>query len=107
MRNTKSKSQDRVLKGWAEIARFLGQTVAVAQRRGKSGMPVTHAGRSVHASPEELTKWVGTAPAGAEPASTRTEQVEPIRIASEGEDLAADLRRGLFYVREQRKSRKA
>ena len=102
MRNTKSKSQNGVLKGWAEIAKFLGQTVAVA-RGGQSGMPVTHSGRAVHAVPEELTNWVGTAPVSAETATTGNEQVEPIRIASEGEDLAADLKRGLLYVREQKK----
>ena len=105
MRKTKSQSQDGILKGWAEIAKFLGQTVAVAQRWGRSGMPVTHSGRAVHAVPEELTNWVGTAPVSAETATT--EQVEPIRIASEGEDLAADLKRGLIYVREQKKKRKA
>jgi hypothetical protein len=107
MRNTKSKSQNEVLKGWAEIAKFLGQTVAVAQRWGRSGMPVTHSGRAVHAVPEELSNWVGTAPVSAETATTGNEQVEPIRIASEGEDLAADLKRGLLYVCEQKKKRKA
>jgi hypothetical protein len=54
----KSKS-DHVLKGWDKIAEFLGQTVSVAQRWQKSGMPIERKGRSVFAYPEELTRWVG------------------------------------------------
>ena len=96
MPKAKPKSKDRVLKGWGEIAEFLGQTVSVAQRWEKSGMPVTRQGRLVYASPEELTAWVGT----------ERGQKEPVHIASEGEDLVADLMQGLSYVRKQRKSRK-
>ena len=96
MPKVKSKSKSRGLKGWAEIAKFLGQSVAVAQRWQKSGMPVTRDGRFVSAFPEELTNWVGT----------ERGKSEPIHIASEGEDLAADLKRGLSYVRQQRKKRK-
>ena len=55
--------KSRVLKGWGEIAEFLGQTVSVAQRWQNEGMPVTREGRFVDASPEELTAWVGTEPA--------------------------------------------
>lgn len=84
-----------VLKGWDKIAEFLGQTVSVAQRWHETGMPVTHKGRFVYASPDELTRWVGT----------ESGKREPIRIASEGEDLAADLKEGLSYVRQQRKNR--
>ena len=46
------------MKGWNEIAEFLGQTISVAQRWQKSGMPVTREGQSVYASTEELTAWV-------------------------------------------------
>lgn len=82
------------MKGWGEIAEFLGQTVSVAQRWQKSGMPVTHDGPFVYASPEELTAWVGT----------ERGQKEPVHIASEDEDLVADLKQGLSYVRRQRKT---
>jgi phage terminase Nu1 subunit (DNA packaging protein) len=58
MPKVKPKSQGRVLKGWTEIAEFLGQTVSVAQHWQRSGMPVTREGRFVSASPEELTAWV-------------------------------------------------
>jgi hypothetical protein len=90
-RSSKPKSGE--LKGWGKIAEFLGQTVAVAQRWQKSGMPITREGRSVYASPEELTTWVGT----------EHGQKEPIHIASEGEDLIADLKQGLSYVRTRKK----
>ena len=96
MPKAKPKSKSRVLKGWGEIADFLGQTVSVAQRWQNEGMPVTREGRFVHASPEELTAWVGT----------ERGQKEPVRIASEGEDLLADLKQGLSYVRQHKKKRK-
>jgi hypothetical protein len=94
MPEAKSKPKNR-LKGWAEIAEFLGQAVSVAQRWEKSGMPVNREERSVYASPEKLTAWVGT----------ERGQKEPVHIASEGEDLLGDLKEGLSYVRQQRKDR--
>jgi hypothetical protein len=92
MPKAKPNSTARVLKGWGEIANFLGQTVSVAQRWQKEGMPVAREGRFVSASPEELTAWVGT----------ERGQKEPVHIASEGEDLLADLKQGLSRVRQQR-----
>jgi hypothetical protein len=35
------------LKGWQEIAEFLGQPVSVAQRWAKTGIPVARQGRAV------------------------------------------------------------
>jgi hypothetical protein len=93
MPKAKPKSKSQVLKGWGKIAEFLGQTPAVAQRWQKAGMPVTHEGRFVHASPEELTAWIGT----------ESGKTEPLHIANPGEDLVADLKQGLSYVRRQRK----
>jgi len=93
MPKAKPKSKSRVLKGWAEIAAFLGQTTSVVQRWHETGMPVTRTGRSVYASPEELTKWVGT----------EKGKSEPVHIASPGEDLVADLKQGLSYVRGHKK----
>jgi hypothetical protein len=95
MPKSKPKSERRVLGGWGEIAEFLGQTVSVAQRWQKLGMPVSREGRSVYASPEELTAWVGT----------ERGQKEPVHIASENEDLLGDLKQGLSYIRRQRKTR--
>jgi hypothetical protein len=96
MPKAKPKSKSRVLKGWGEIAEFLGQTPSVAQRWQNEGMPVSREGRFVSASPEELTAWVGT----------ERGKKEPIHIASEGEDLIADLIQGLSFVRQQKKNRK-
>jgi hypothetical protein len=93
MPKVKPESKRRILKGWGEIAEFLGQTVSVAQRWQKSGMPVTREGRSVYAFSEALTAWVGT----------EHGRKEPVHIATEGEDLVADLRQGLSYVRKLRK----
>jgi hypothetical protein len=80
--------EDR-LKGWNEIAGFLGQPVAVAQRWAKSGMPVTREGRYMYGLPEELSRWVGRE-AGLD---------VPVHIASGNMDLSADLRRALSYAR--------
>ena len=96
MPKAKPKSKARVLKGWGEIAEFLGQTVSVAQRWQNEGMPVTREGRFVYASPEELTTWVGT----------EGGKKEPVHIASEGEDLLGDLKQGLSFVRQQQTKRK-
>lgn len=95
MKKDMSKPGSGAPKGWAKIAEFLGQTISVAQRWQKSGMPVTREGRSVSASPEELAAWVGT----------ERGLKEPIHIASDGENLLRDLKQGLSYVRKQQKVR--
>jgi len=98
MRRVKSKtsasSAERgVLKGWPAIAKFLGQPVSVAQRWGKTGMPVRKQGRFVTALQEELNSWLGREAGG-----------EPLHLAVPESDLAAELKRGLTYVRKQRSS---
>ncbi len=82
-----------ILKGWAAIAQHLGQPVSVVQRWSNKGMPVTKEGRYVHADPEELTRWVGS----------DSGQSKPVRIASQDENLAEDLKKALSYVRSERK----
>lgn len=91
-----AKQTPEPLKGWDKIAEFLGQTVSVAQRWQKSGMPVERQGRNVVAAPADLTRWVGT----------QEGKSEPVHIASEDEDLVADLKQGLSYVRRQRRDTK-
>jgi hypothetical protein len=76
------------LKGWQQIAAFLGQPVSVAQRWAKSGMPVSREGRQILATPQELNTWLGRESAG-----------EPVQIATEDTDLGSELKRGLSYVR--------
>ena len=90
------RPESGVLQGWNAIAKFLGQTAAVAQRWHESGMPVEKRGRRVSASSEELTRWVGT-DAG---------KNKPVHIAMEQENLLADLKEGLAYVRRQGKDEK-
>ena len=55
-------------------------------------MPVTKEGRFVYANPEELTQWVGT----------ESGKRKPVHIASEDENLTADLKEGLSYIRGRR-----
>jgi hypothetical protein len=47
---------------------------------------LTHDGRRVHASREELTRWLGSESTG-----------EPVHIATETADLSSELKRGLSY----------
>ncbi len=84
----KQKKESGSLNGWQEIAEFLGQPTSVAQRWAKSGMPVTHVGRRVLASPDELNRWLVGESAG-----------EPVQIAPETAGLTSELRRGLSFVR--------
>jgi hypothetical protein len=86
--------QQKLLDGWQQIAEFLGQPSSVAQRWAKSGMPVTHEGRRVHASPDDLNRWLGR------------EVSEPVQIATESADLTSELKRGLSFVRKHTPARK-
>jgi hypothetical protein len=82
------------LKSWQQIASFLGQPVSVVQRWAKSGMPVARQGRFVTALGTALNEWLGR------------ESGEPLHVATEKDDLSAELKRGLSFVRKQQKSRK-
>lgn len=72
-----SKGESEVLKGWAEIAKFPGQPISVAERWAKSGMPLRREVRHVTASPAELNKWLGRESAG-EPVHNSAETNGPI-----------------------------
>jgi len=61
MKKSRKRNCDSdLLKGWHQIAAFLGQPVAVAQRWARSGMPAERKGRYVYATREELNRWLGT-----------------------------------------------
>jgi hypothetical protein len=92
----KQKGQHERLKGWTEIASFLGQPVAVAQRWARSGMPVTREGRFMYASREELSGYLGRE-AGLD---------VPVHIATENMDLSADLKRALAHARAGKQDQK-
>ena len=89
----KEEPKPDILKGWAAIAQYLGQPVSVVQRWSNEGMPVTKEGRYVHAVPEEITQWIGN----------DSGKGRLVRIASENENLADDLKKALSYVREEQK----
>lgn len=91
----KRKPEPELLKGWQQIADFLGQPISVAHRWASSGMPTERRGRNVVASPAELNRWLGKESAG-----------EPVQIANESTDLSAELKRGLSFVKHQRAKRK-
>lgn len=91
-RTSKPAAPPVLLKGWQQIAVFLSQPLSVAQRWAKDGMPVTRQGRYVTATPEELNKWLGQQ-AGA----------VPVRVTTPDTDLSAELKRGLAYVRAEKK----
>ena len=84
------------LKGWRQIAEFLGQPVSVAQRWARTGMPVTHDGRRVAATAETLTEWLGREAGSA-----------PVHVATPDTDLSSELKRGLSYVRRERAAGKS
>jgi hypothetical protein len=86
----KPEAAPDVLKGWRQIATFLGQPVSVVQRWASEGMPARRQGRYVQASREELNHWLGRESAG-----------EPVQIATPETDLNAALKRGLKFVRKQ------
>jgi hypothetical protein len=88
-------SRANPLKGWKEIAEFLGQPISVAQRWATTGMPVTRQGRFVVATPEELNKWLGK------------ESGEPVHVATNDTDLSAELKRGLSHVRKEHRRPRA
>lgn len=83
--------ESNLLKGWKQIAEFLGQPISVAQRWATTGMPVSRQGRSVVATPEELNKWLGR------------ESGEPVHVATNESDLSAELKRGLSHIRKEKR----
>ncbi len=88
-----SKDQRGLLKGWKQIAEFLGQPVATAQRWTKTGMPARREGRFIVASPDDLSAWLGRE-AGVG---------QPVHIATDNADLSTDLRRALADARHHRR----
>ena len=76
-----------LLKGWKEIAAFLGEPVGVVERWANEGMPVRKEGRLVSTTPAELNAWLGK------------ESGKPVHVATENTDLAAELKRGLAFVK--------
>ena len=90
-RGGKSESQPfDTLKGWQQIAAFLGQPASVVQRWASEGMPLRRQGRYVATTPDELNAWLGK------------ESGKPVHVATEDTDLTAELKRGLSFVRQEK-----
>ena len=89
-----SQTEPEILKGWQQIAAFLGEPAAVVQRWAADGMPVRREGRYVETTPEELNAWLGK------------ESGKPVHVATENTDLTAELKRGLSFVRNEKESEK-
>jgi len=80
---SKSENQPEVLKGWKEIARYLGERVSVVQRWATEGMPVTKQGRAISTTPAQLNEWLARV------------SKKPVHIVTPESDLTAELKRGL------------
>jgi hypothetical protein len=86
---TGGAAKPAALTGWQQIAAYLGHPSAVVQRWASEGMPVRRQGRFVTTTPEELNAWLGR------------ESGKPVHIATEETDLAAELKRGLSFIRSE------
>src|SRR5258708_36902912 len=65
-----TKAPLETLKGWQQIAAFLGEPTSVVQRWASDGMPVRKQGRYVETTPDELNAWLGK------------ESGKPVRVAT-------------------------
>ena len=90
----KSKSEAHVrlevLKGWKQIAGFLGEPVSGVQRWASTGMPVRREGQFVSTTPKELNDWLGQ------------QSGKPVHVVTDESDLTSELKRGLSFVRKER-----
>jgi hypothetical protein len=84
------KTPPETLKGWQQIAAFLGEPTSVVQRWASDGMPVRKQGRYVETTPDELNAWLGKVSG------------KPVHVATENTDLTAELKRGLSFVRREK-----
>jgi hypothetical protein len=83
------------LKGWQQIADFLGEPTSVVQRWAAQGMPVRRQGRYVATTAEELNQWLGR------------ESGKPVHVATDSTDLTAELKRGISFLRRNHGERSA
>ena len=77
------------LKGWQQIASFLGEPTSVVQRWAAEGMPVHREGRFVSTTPAQLDALLGQ------------QSGKPVHVATDSTDLTAELKRGLSFVRRE------
>lgn len=90
------QGEPKALKGWQQIASFLGQPISVAQRWASEGMPAKRQGKYVESTREDLNRWLIRESAG-----------EPVQIATKDTDLSAELKHGLSFVRKHSGKKRA
>jgi hypothetical protein len=78
------------LKGWQQIAAFLGEPTSVVQRWASEGMPVRRQGRFVSTTPQELNDWMGK------------ESGKPVHVATGDADLTSELKRAVSFARREK-----
>jgi hypothetical protein len=83
-------AQPDVLKGWKQIAEFLGEPMSVVQRWASTGMPVRREGQFVSTTVKELNDWLGQ------------QSGKPVHVVTDETDLTSELKRGLSFVRKER-----
>lgn len=81
-----------VLKGWAEIAKFMGTTPSSAQTWAKKGMPVKREGRFTVADPAEVQAWLGH----------QSNMPKPTHILTNETDITAALKESLSVARRKK-----
>ena len=81
-----------MLKGWTEIAKFMGTTPASAQTWAKQGMPVKRDGRFTIADPAEVQAWLGQ----------QSHMPKPAHILTNETDLAAALKESLAVTKRKK-----
>ena len=88
----KTITSSNELKSWKAISEYLHMPITTVKRWASEGMPVERKGRFVTADQALLATWLGEG----------DEVRGSVHIAMPGEDLTADLRRGLAAARKSR-----
>lgn len=85
-------SETPPLKGWRQIASFLGEPVSVVRRWANEGMPVRRQGRFVTTTEDEINSWL------------RRESGKPVEVVTDNADLTGELKRGLAFIQHKKPS---
>jgi hypothetical protein len=80
------------LKGWTEIARYLGIPVATAHRWAGEGMPVRREGRFTVADREAVSAWLGR----------ESHMPKPAHVMTKDADMAAALKESIAAARKRK-----
>jgi hypothetical protein len=83
-------TQSEELKGWSQIATFLGEPVSVVQRWASEGMPLQRQGRFVATTKKKLNDWIGR------------ETGKPVHVATGNADLTSELKRAVSFARREK-----